>query len=115
MAKAYSNDLRERVINNYLEGMSKEDIVNIFVIGIDTLNRWIRKHKETGSFKPEKQKKFRERKFSDDDLLDAVISNPSSKLDEIAKKFSVSHQAVGSRLKLIGVTRKKNFFIQRTG
>lgn len=110
MAKAYSNDLRERVIKNYFEGMSKEDIVNIFVIGIDTLNRWIRKYKKTGSFEPEKQKKFRERKFSDDDLLDVVKINPSSKLEKIAKKFSVSHQAVGSRLKLLGVTRKKKLF-----
>jgi transposase len=40
MAKAYSNDLRKRVIKNYLDGMSKEDVVNIFDIGLDTLNRW---------------------------------------------------------------------------
>jgi transposase len=46
MAKAYSNDLRERVIKKYLDGMSKEDIVNIFVIGLDTLNKWIRKYKK---------------------------------------------------------------------
>lgn len=29
MAKAYSNDLRERVIKKYLDGMTKEDIVNM--------------------------------------------------------------------------------------
>ncbi len=107
MAKAYSIDLRERVIKNYSDGMSKEDIVNIFAIGIDTLNRWIRKYKKTGNIEPEKQTKFRERKFSDEELLDAVKRKPSSRLDEIAKKFSVSHQAVSDRLKLLGVTRKK--------
>jgi transposase len=107
MAKAYSNDLRERVIKNYLDGISKEDIVNIFAIGLDTLNRWIRKYKKTGSVEPEKQTKFRERKFSDDELLDAVKSKPSSRLKEIAKKFSVTRQAVSDRLKLAGVTRKK--------
>lgn len=110
MAKAYSNDLRERVIKNYLDGMSKEDIVNIFVIGLDTLNRWIRKYKKTGNVEPEKQTKFRERKFSDEELLDAVKSKPSSRLNDIAKKFSVTHQAVSDRLKLAGVTRKKRLF-----
>jgi len=94
-------------MKNYSNGMSKEDIVNIFAIGIDTLNRWIRKYKKTGNIEPEKQTKFRERKFSDEELLDAVTRKPSSRLDEIAKKFSVSHQAVSERLKLLGVTRKK--------
>lgn len=107
MAKAYSNDLRERVIKNYLDGMSKEDIVNIFVIGLDTLNRWIRKYKKTGSVEPKNQTKFRERKFSDEDILDAVKANPSSRIEEIAKKFSVTHQAISNRMKLAGITRKK--------
>ena len=87
--------------------MTKEDIVNIFAIGIDTLNRWIRKYKK-------KQEKFRRRKFSDEELLDIVNKKPSSRLGEIAKIFSVSHQAVSDRLKLLGVTRKKKtFFVSR--
>jgi transposase len=45
--------------------LSKEDIVNIFAIGLDTLNRWIRKYKKIGSVEPEKQTKFREIKFRD--------------------------------------------------
>ncbi|MCI5160169.1 MAG: IS630 family transposase, partial [Candidatus Electrothrix sp. AUS1_2] len=44
MAEAYSNDLRERVIRSYESGMSKEEIINIFIIGSDTLNRRIRKY-----------------------------------------------------------------------
>lgn len=114
MAKAYSNDLRERVIKKYLDGMTKKDIVNIFAIGMDTLNRWIRKYKKTGSIEPKKQEKFRRRKFSDEELLDAVNKKPSSRLGEMAKIFSVSHQAVSDRLKLLGVTRKKKtFFVSR--
>ena len=49
MAKAYSNDLRERVIKSYESGISKKEILDIFIISLDTLNRWIRKYKETGS------------------------------------------------------------------
>ncbi len=44
MSKAYSNDLRERVIKNYEEGMPKEKLVEVFKIGISTLNRWIRNY-----------------------------------------------------------------------
>ena len=61
MTKAYSNDLRERVIRNYESGASKKEIVDIFVIGMDTLNRWIRKYKETGSIEPCKRTEYREK------------------------------------------------------
>ena len=64
MAKAYSNDSRKRVINIYESGASKKEIVNMFVTCIDTLNRWIRKYKETGSAEPCKRTKYRE-KISD--------------------------------------------------
>ena len=35
MAKEYSNDLREGVINIYESGASKKEIVDIFVTGMD--------------------------------------------------------------------------------
>ena len=59
MAKAYSKDLRERVIKSYEAGMPEEEIINIFIIGLDALNRWIRKYKETGSVEPYKRTKYR--------------------------------------------------------
>ena len=62
-AEAYSNDLRERVIRSYESGMSEEEIINIFIIGSDTLNRRIRKYKETGSFEPYRRTKFRAKKI----------------------------------------------------
>jgi len=39
MSKPYSEDLRTRVIQNYLNGTSKIDIITLFKIGMDTLNR----------------------------------------------------------------------------
>ena len=44
MSKQYSEDLRTRVIQSYLNGMSKIDIIALFKIGMDTLNRWIRQY-----------------------------------------------------------------------
>lgn len=107
MARAYSNDLRERVIKSYEAGMPKKEIIDIFIIGSDTLNRWIRKYKETGSTGPCKRTKYRAKKFSDDALLDHVLKNPSATLEERALFFSVKHQSVYSRMKSIGITRKK--------
>ena len=107
MAKAYSNDLRERVIKIYESGISKGEILNIFIISLDTLNRWIRKYKETGSVEPCKRTKYRERKFSDEALLEDVLKNPSATLEERAMLFSVKHQSVYARMKALGITRKK--------
>ena len=110
MAKAYSNDLRERAIKSYESGMSKKEIIDIFIIGSDTLNRWIRKYKETGSIEPCKRTKYRAKKFSDEALLEHVLKNPSATLEERALFFSVKHQSVYSRMKILGMTRKKRLF-----
>ncbi len=107
MAKAYSNDLRERVIKSYESGISKKEILDIFIISLDTLNRWIRKYKETGSIEPYKRTKYRAKKFSDEALLEHVLKNPSATLEERAMFFSVKHQSVYARMKALGITRKK--------
>ncbi len=69
MSRAYSEDLRERVIQSYEKGIPKSLIVILFNICMETLNRWIRQYKKTGSIAPKVRTKYRKRKFSDDDLL----------------------------------------------
>jgi transposase len=108
MSKPYSEDLRERVINCYEKGVAKHSIILIFNIGMDTLNRWIRRYKETGSLAPKKRTQYRARKFSDEDLLTYIEQHPSAILDEVAQHFSVKTPSVHERLKQCGVTRKKN-------
>ncbi len=82
MAKAYVSDLRERVIKKYESGVPK-NIINIFMICMDTLNRWIRKYKETGSVEPCIRTKYRTRKFNDETPREHVLKNPSATLEEI--------------------------------
>ena len=62
MAKTYSNDSREIVINIYGSGASEKEAVNVFVTDMDTINRWIRKYKEAGSVEPCKRTKCCEKK-----------------------------------------------------
>ena len=109
MAKAYSEDLRSRVVKNYLNGMSKIDVITYFEIGIDTLNRWIRQHLNVGDLKPKQRTKYRTRKFSDGDLINYIHQNPSATLAEMARHFSVKLSSVQARLKALRITYKKTF------
>jgi transposase len=113
MSKPYSEDLRVRVIQVYVDGMPKINIINIFKIGMDTLNRWIRQYLETGEVKPKQRTKFRARKFSDADLIDYVKNNPSTTLKEMAEHFCVKAPSIRARLKSLGITYKKNVSIRR--
>ena len=74
------------MINIYESGTYKKEIVDI-VTGMDTLNRWIRKYKETGNFEPCRRTKYREKKFSDEALREHVLTNPSAALGERALFF----------------------------
>lgn len=111
MSQAYSQDLRERVIKNYEIGISKQNIIAIFHIGMDTLNRWIRLYRDTGSVSPKIRTVYRKRKFSDDELLKYIELNPSATLEEIGRQFSVKPSSVHVRLHALNVTRKKNIYL----
>lgn len=112
MSKAYSNDLRERVIKNYEEGMPKEKLVEVFKIGISTLNRWIRNYLKTGSIEARKRNRYRKRKVEDEDLKKYIEANPSATLEQIGKHFKVRAVSIWHRLKKLGITRKKNLSVR---
>lgn len=111
MSKGYSEDLRKRVIENYEGGMTKKEITEIFKIGISTLNRWIREYKTTGRMVPKERTKYRQRKFSDADLLEYVTQNPSATLKQMSEHFKVKVSSVWQRLKQLKITRKKKTFL----
>ena len=113
MSKAYSQDLRESVILNYDRGVPKGIISELFNICIETINRWLRQRKKTGNIKPKVKIKHRQRKFSDEDLLNYVHLYPSATLEEIAQHFSVKSTSIHARLKKLGITRKKKHFFMR--
>jgi len=45
MGKAYSDDFRKCVIENYHRGKTTSEIVSIFGIGSTTLSRWINEYR----------------------------------------------------------------------
>ena len=112
MAKIYSKDFRECVVQNVLDGMSRKDAIQIFKIGSDTLNRWLKMWHENGDLSTPKRGRYKSKRFSDGDLLKFINSNNDSTLEEIAKHFEVSHMAIFRRLKTLNITRKKNHTIR---
>ena len=113
MGKAYSNDFRNLVIKKSIGGMSSEEIVSFFEIGYDTLTRWLRQYRKTGSVAPQKRGRYRPRKLDDNKLSNYVKLHPDETLEEMASYFQVTKSAIWKRLKILGITRKKKTTIYR--
>jgi transposase len=51
MAKAYSYDLRQKVINAIqLDGMRKSEAAQVFGISRNTINLWLKRQQDTGDY-----------------------------------------------------------------
>ena len=50
--KAYSRDLRERVIRQWEAGKSQAELVTLFAVSEGSIKRWIRQYHTTGSVAP---------------------------------------------------------------
>jgi len=50
--KAYSRDLRERVVAAAVAGKPKEEVAGIFGVSMSSVNRWLRLKRETGKLEP---------------------------------------------------------------
>jgi transposase len=50
--RAYSIDLRERIVRSVQAGRSKSETARVFGIGLSTLKRYLQQHREHGSLAP---------------------------------------------------------------
>lgn len=50
--KAYSEDLRERVVRAVAIGTPRDEVAARFVVSVPTITRWLRLKRETGSLAP---------------------------------------------------------------
>ena len=50
--KAYSEDLRERVVAAVERGAKRVEVVETFVISLPTIKRWLKQRRETGTLAP---------------------------------------------------------------
>jgi transposase len=117
MAWAHSQDLRERVIAAHAEGGTTYDGLAVrFRIGRATVNRWLRRHRETGSVAPKPHRSGNPPKVDEAGralLRELVDAKPDATLAELAAAYRertdlklalcMVHRALAG----LGITRKK--------
>jgi transposase len=114
MCKAYSVDLRERVLG-YLECNNDKKVASqLFNVGIATVYRWVRQQKEKGHVEPHRRE-YVYRKLDYKLLSQYVEEHPDHFLLEIADYFSVTEQAIFYALKKLKITRKKRTSFTKNG
>ncbi len=65
MGRAYSNDLRERVVRAVIKGgLSRHQAAAQFGVGISTAINWVQRFRDTGSVKPDQIGGYRPKKIA---------------------------------------------------
>ena len=106
MSKAYSQDLRERVLVFLETNNNKKTASSLFKVSVASIYRWIRLKNTKGNLEPLKRE-YAYKKIDYDALKRHLELYPDHFLFEIAEKFSVTPQAIFYALKKLKITRKK--------
>ena len=114
MAKV-SLDLRRRIVAAYVSGKTKtyQATADIFGVGVATVSRLLRRHRETGDVVYKKRGGNNPRRVDLDWLLVHATANPDARLvDRIAEWKAYRGQAVSipamwHAMRAIGWTHKK--------
>jgi transposase len=109
MPKAYSEDLRKRVVSAYRCGQSASDVALQYAVHVSCVYRWDTIEQSTGSLKP--LYKAGDRSIIKDDgaFLAFATAHAHSTLQQMADHWSdeVSIFAISRKLRKLGITRKK--------
>jgi transposase len=110
--RAYSIDLRERVIEAVNKGIWQlKEIAKFFNINVKTIYKWRKILEITGTLAPKTGfEQGHSHKITNlDEFKNFVTENPDLTLKEMAQKWgNVSPQTIGRSLKKINFTLKKN-------
>ncbi len=116
MPKPYSLDLRTRVVEACLNGMTRREAAELFQVGEASVNRWATLLRVTRSVAPKPHAGGPAPTLDAEGmraLKEVVESGPDQTLDEIArslassKGYTVSVSTVRLALARLGMTRKK--------
>jgi transposase len=112
MAKAYSYDLRQKVIQAIeLDGLKKSEASELFNISRNTINLWFQLKEETGDLKEKaRQDGIKTGKITDWENFRLFVSQNGDKTQaEMAQLWEgeISARTISRALQKIGFTRKK--------
>ena len=110
--RAYSTDLRERVLMDFDTGMGNDAVARKYRVS----SRWVyklrRQRSETGQIAPRRGKTGPQPKLAghEEQLVELVAAQPDATLSELRERLGVpvSLTTVWATLKKLGVTLKKS-------
>ena len=115
MARAYSQDLRDRVIGAWLSGTPARQAAARFGIGVATAIVWVRRARETGERTPRRQGQPKRSKLDPHRafLLGLIAETPDITLAEMQERLrqqgvSASIGTIWTFLDRCGLTVKKS-------
>ena len=115
---AYSLDLRERVLRAWDGGMDAETIAATFAVSRAWVHRLVQRRRETGSFAPRVQTKFRARVLDghEERLAALIAARPDATLAELrdALPTTAGLSTLWRAIDRLGFRFKKNGTRRRT-
>ena len=124
MARAYSLDLRERILKDCDSGMSSEDTARKYSVSMTWVYSLRKRRRETGSIAPKEYRPGPKMKLApyEKEVRQTVADHPDATRGELAEMLSqyvpVSDSTVCDFLKHLKITWKKNAphsFANRSG
>jgi len=107
---AYSEDLRQRVVNFVENGGTKAEAQRLFQVSEWCIYDWLKRGK---NLKPGKPGPTQPRKLNLTALNTLVEEKPDAYLDELARDLNVGKTTAWRGCKQLGLSRKKNQSLQR--
>lgn len=114
MARPYSLDLRERVLQFYEEGNPVEDVVQHFSVSRSWLYALLKQRRETGTIAPQVRSTHYKTKLAphEQEVRNSLAEHADATLSErcamLEKHVSVSRSTLCRFLKRLKITFKKN-------
>jgi transposase len=106
MIKAYSIDLREKVIQFIQSGKTQIEAAKTFNIHKSTINHWLSRLRKEGSLKARANLGSKP-KINIDELIRCITNNPNLRLIDLKKIFEISIVSLHKWLKKLGFVYKK--------
>jgi transposase len=110
MAKAYSIDLRRRVIDYIKAGHSKADAARRYALSWRSVLRW----SAASNLEPLSNRVRRAKKLDGEKVREYIGKYPDATLKEIGEHFKASAVAVFKRVRSLGLTYKKKSFYTKS-
>ena len=112
MAKAYSYDLRQKVINAIqLDGLKKSEAAQVFGLSRNTINLWLKRQQETGEYQAKTTRPHRmSSKITDWEKFAEFAKQHGGKTQEQMAQLwheQVSARTISRALQKLGLSRKK--------